>query len=422
MKKNGFSIIELIISIGLLSIVLIFMFNLLIKLSTKKTSAVKYADIALDQALISKDLNKDISLSGGISSITCSSTTTCTINLNDSPTKTISISEDKKSLTYSTATTAIFVKKLSENYEFEKFVLTEIEYDEENFYKLSITIKDNPKYNIEIYSYAQAVTRNYTVGQIFNFPYTGTVQTLKVLDSGVYQLQVWGAQGGYQVEGYGGMGGYSVGEVSITAGTILNIYVGGSGNSGGFNGGGIKSYYPGGGGATDIRVGGISLYNRFIVAGGGGSDGSGSRYGGYGGGTSGGSITVISNVTGGLGASQTAGATNGGSFGKGGNGIDSTSTTSKGGSGGGGWYGGGYTHATATAIGHPNFPGGGGSGYVWTAATAGSAPSGYLVGTQYYLSNASTSAGNTSFSAPGGGNETGHSGDGYARITVVSLN
>ncbi len=59
----------------------------------------------------------------------------------------------------------------------------------------------------------------------------------------------------------------------------------------------------------------------------------------------------------------------------------------------------------------------GGSGYILTASS--SKPSGYALGSQYYLSNASTKAGNTSFVAPGGGNETGHSGNGYARITLV---
>jgi hypothetical protein len=35
------------------------------------------------------------------------------------------------------------------------------------------------------------------------------------------------------------------------------------------------------------------------------------------------------------------------------------------------------------------------------------------------LANASTNAGNTSFTAPGGSSETGHSGNGYVRITVI---
>lgn len=78
------------------------------------------------------------------------------------------------------------------------------------------------------------------------------------------------------------------------------------------------------------------------------------------------------------------------------------------GGGGGGWYGGGSSQWRG---------GGGGSGYVLTASSH--KPTGYLLGSEYYLSNAQTIAGNQSFPAPGGGTETGHSGNGYARITLV---
>ena len=79
---------------------------------------------------------------------------------------------------------------------------------------------------------------------------------------------------------YGGKGGYSTGTLTLTQKTTIYIYVGGSGNSvtsasnsiypGGFNGGGYRYNYKGGGGATDIRIGSASLYARVIVAGGGG--------------------------------------------------------------------------------------------------------------------------------------------------------
>ena len=90
---------------------------------------------------------------------------------------------------------------------------------------------------------------------------------------------------------------------------------------------------------------------------------------------------------------------------------------------GGGWYGGVPTGGSTTVPtsnssddtqGSP-----GGSGYVYTSSTASSYPSGCKLNNSYYLTNASTKAGNTSFVAPGGGNETGHSGNGYARITLI---
>ena len=62
----------------------------------------------------------------------------------------------------------------------------------------------------------------------------------------------------------------------------------------------------------------------------------------------------------------------------------------------------------------------GGSGFVWTTDTASSVRSGYSVSTSYYLSNASTVSGDTEFESITGGTETGHTGNGYAKITWVS--
>jgi 3D (Asp-Asp-Asp) domain-containing protein len=74
--------------------------------------------------------------------------------------------------------------------------------------------------------------------------------------------------------------------------------------------------------------------------------------------------------------------------------------------GGSGWYGGGSGNSA-----------GGGSGYVYTESTAPNYPSGCLLTSDYYLKDAATVAGNTSFESPSGGTETGHSGNGYVKIT-----
>lgn len=83
-----------------------------------------------------------------------------------------------------------------------------------------------------------------------------------------------------------------------------------------------------------------------------------------------------------------------------------------------GWYGGSGT--VPDSSGDDDRGGGGGSGFVWTSSTASNVPSGYSVPTKYYLTNAATYAGNTSFESTSGGTETGHSGNGYARITLIS--
>lgn len=84
------------------------------------------------------------------------------------------------------------------------------------------------------------------------------------------------------------------------------------------------------------------------------------------------------------------------------------------GAGGGGWYGGGKGQSD-TSTGYVNYSGGG-SGFVNTAANAGYRPSGY---TGLELDSGNTKDGSASFESTSGGTETGHSGNGYARITVL---
>ena len=268
-----------------------------------------------------------------------------------------------------------------------------------------------------------------------NFDYTGTVQQVTLL-KGSYQIQCWGAQGGYRSNStYGGNGGYSTGVLNLDKKTTLYVYVGGCGNTGGtnggFNGGGKRNTYNGGGGASDVRIATDSLYARVIVAGGGGSDGATSKQGMYGGGTVGGTSTQ-SYGTGGSGGTQTGVASSSWStstqststttqegayagFGFGGNGI--YYANGYGGAGGGGWYGG--LGAYPDGSGDDDRGGGGGSGYVYKSDTASSYPSGCLLNSSYYLANASTTAGNASFPSTVGGTETGHTGNGYVRITKV---
>lgn len=283
------------------------------------------------------------------------------------------------------------------------------------------------------------------------FAYRNSAQSKTIEVSGYYYLQVWGAQGGYRRSStYAGKGGYSKGYVYLNQGDIIYIYTGGAGGSGtsgcgsaickgGYNGGGYRYKYYGGGGGTDIRINSTSLYARVIVAGGGGSDGATNKKGMYGGGTKGGSstenYTANTNYCGKGGTQTYSGysasytittqATSGlnsnsknyyaGGFGFGGGGVYLSS--GYGGAGGGGWYGG--SGNVPDSSGDDDRGGGGGSGYVYTSSTASSYPSGCLLNSSYYMSNAATYAGNTSFESTTGGSETGHSGNGYAKVTYV---
>ena len=247
------------------------------------------------------------------------------------------------------------------------------------------------------------------------FSYTGAQQTFTV-PSGVstITIKVWGAQGGsggywsnYSYCSTGGKGGYATGNLSVTAGNSVNVYVGGQGQSysscqsrmtgssyaGGWNGGGTGQSNLsgcGGGGASDVRYGGTSISDRKVIAGGGG--GGGNAYnstqlsnGGAGGGASGQTMannTQLYNRTPGAGGTQSSGNANG---------IGSNGNQNFAGGGGGGYYGGG--------VGQNSTGGGGGSGYIGS------------------VSSAETIAGNATMPDPDDGTMTGRAGNGLVVIS-----
>ena len=287
--------------------------------------------------------------------------------------------------------------------------------------------------HVKITKLSDVIYLTHAKNDIMDFNYTGSVQS-KTLKPGTYTIECWGGQGGTYSSYIGGYGGYSKGTITLTEATTVYISVGGAGSSSsttaGFNGGGTGiSSGRGGGGATDVRIGQNSLYSRVIVAGGGGGAGvtsananpcgcGGGEYGGdgYYNDTTG-SYTTGTNRCGGS-ASQTAGgktwSTNTqATFGQGGN----ASGYSCGG-GGGGWYGGGGAYDNDSDS--DGRWGGGGSGYVYTSSTAKNYPNGCLLNSTHYLTNAKTIAGNKSFKSPTGKNETGHTGNGFCRITNLT--
>lgn len=301
-----------------------------------------------------------------------------------------------------------------------------------------------------IYCSGTAITQS-------EFDYTGAEQCI-VLRAGTYKLECWGAQGGPSTR-YStiGKGGYSVGVLTLNSKHIIYVNVGGQGScgttssgwqiiSGGFNGGGgLRTYnraVSSGGGASDIRLDKSSLYTRLIVAGGGGGTGQGAGVNGHGGGTTGVGNSVAASTgvvrTGyddrtSIAASQLFGGdchvyqnygqeatySTAGSFGLGSFYYSDHRANTSAGGGGGGWYGGGTSNHTAGA---------GGSGWVYTEATytywADNSVEGktglWSIAADYYLSDASTLAGSQSFLSPKGVTETGHSGNGYVRITKLS--
>ena len=263
------------------------------------------------------------------------------------------------------------------------------------------------------------------------------------LPSGRYLLETWGASGGDCDSYQGGRGGFSSGELTLSKRTNIYVNIGGRGQyygtqlvqPGGFNGGGngwkVSYYGAGGGGATDIRINGKSLYNRVIVSGGGGGA---SQYfrGGHGGGLTGenGSFKINYIDTHNCymsGATQTmegisqhnndecmlidgrfaypAGFGVGGSFFK----TDGTGWASAG--GGGGWFGGARGCVFSAS-------GSGGSGYVFTDSSY--KIDKYKLSDSYQLKNAKLIEGDSSEKPDDIWNEKHPNyGNGAARITLL---
>ena len=266
---------------------------------------------------------------------------------------------------------------------------------------------------------------------VYDYDFTGDIQTFDVKFDGNYLLETWGAQGS-------GYGGYSRGEIYLTKDTTLYVVVGGKsgpsrgyiyyvnttsyGGAGGYNGGGTGGsggYYAsgnytctggqGGGGATHIAtksglLSSLSTSREDIIivsGGGGGSGGAGYCGGGHGGGFQGNKAGSNGNAI----ATQVSGY----AFGQAGNGTNNGVEGA--GAGGGGYFGGsgGYS-ARETACGH------GGSGYIAHPNLLNKYMTCYSCATSNDVSTKTLS--NTCFSEEPQ-KDCSKSGNGYARISLL---
>ena len=289
----------------------------------------------------------------------------------------------------------------------------------------------------------------------------GRYQVFDVVKTGKYRFELWGAQGGSGISS-GGLGAYTYGEINLTKGTRLYVYVGEQPFgilSGGWNGGGT-GYTRGGGGATDIRTVPTttltswnltaSLNSRIMVAAGGSGDswytGNSSNHranGAAGGGLIGcngpSGWNASYSGTGGKQATTSLALTNNpltsSGFGYGGN--AGTTSYSSGSGGGSGWYGGSGADAISS--------GGGGSSYIsGHAGCIGVDSSGNPLNNSYSTLNDSISYTGYKFtnttmidgagypwtteksgsssgmpSPTSSSTQTGQSGNGYAKITYL---
>ena len=295
----------------------------------------------------------------------------------------------------------------------------------------------------------------------------GTRQIL--LPKGEYMFECWGSQASS-----GGTGGYAKGVINLGQDTMAYLTAGGYGQNGGaFVGDFSESgYSDGSGGASDIRLVTNDALHKIIVAGGGGYKGSKNILvrdainvpeagihvpavyvtipmpGGYGGGEVGGSSAykdTYDETYAGKGGTQRRGGAGGldttsgwriqeSRFVSGGFYEVSSGSDRRKAAGGGGWYGGGAGGLVITEEIFPDdgqlhqttyqYGGAGGSGYVFSAATVGNAPSGYAFGTSYYMTDTVNISGHDAglpITNPDGTVTAGHFGTGHVRITVIRI-
>ena len=303
---------------------------------------------------------------------------------------------------------------------------------------------------------------------IFNFPcsdFSSCTPYSILFPQGIYKFELWGAQGGYSRiqnqdqlnEMSSGKGSYVSGILPIISSTNLFLYIGGKGedqnytdqtmSKGGYNGGGnggvdkSDADYPesgaGGGGSTDIRlIKGFSLAalkSRLIVAAGGGGSVSA-------GGQSDRSNFLAGNGGKLAGTTSTAFAIPGnqtfGEFGRGQDGLsfDATQYNCGGSSGGsgGGYYGGKTIHDEFSTSKTYEISGAGGSSYI--SGYEGCDSVSFLpfndinhTGSPVHYTGITfdkpimMSYEDANFVNQYGEKESGHFGNGAAKITVISV-
>lgn len=284
----------------------------------------------------------------------------------------------------------------------------------------------------DLYSMGSISCNEKFIGASWNFDYANKGQIFNVPCSGKYKIELWGAQGYSGNWSAGGKGAYVTGNIKLNANKSIMIFVGGSGNNKGYNGGGSGTFY--GGGATDVRVdynndNDFSLIERIMVASGGSGaynfSSSWYRTGTDGGTINGknGSVTTGTIPTGGT---QTSGGKGNstsleGKFGFGGNNTNSNVASS---GGGGGYYGGGAT----TNIGYSTEVGGSGSSFIsgYENCDAMDKDGKHTGQPNHYSGLIFTdsnmiSGSDTMPTYDGTTTKNGNVGNGYAKITLISL-
>ena len=455
MNNKGFTLVEVLVSLALVSVIAIFLFQIIFIVRDIYAEKNIKSEIYIESANISNVINKDIFEKDKdgiyIKNINKVSNDELYITYSDGIKSNIIINRENNTITYGNYTVSILDVADIGNIElYYNYDTSTIDKNGICYIKIPITHEDykNDFGVVITYRYDSSKTKingevsirpgrpdnecSIALGTVWNFDYTGNVQEFSVPCEGTYKIETWGAQGGTNIgtnnKAVGGYGGYSTGNVTLLQNDTMYIVVGQKGNSSEnyipYNGGG-RSTSMGGGGATHIAIntnrGELKQYENnvseimIVSGGGGGSDAptgwqDATSTNPIVAGSGGGYIGNASTFRPGYGGTQIEGGTGylSGSFGQGGN---SVTTGDSGGAGGGGYYGGGsgsnYTWSD----------GGGGSGYIGNTSLTAKKMVCYNCQTSDAVD---TKTETTTCTNANPTSDCAKQGNGYARITLLS--
>lgn len=143
MKKNGFTLVELTISIALLSVVMIFLLNFLTLVKKEDVGIEEITNMEIDKSVISKTINSDILKENYINTFSCTKVL-CDITLKSGAKRSITIDGNVVKYIDTINNKVLLSRKTSLPYTLKSTSLTTID-------KITFVTK-NFEYNIEIIS------------------------------------------------------------------------------------------------------------------------------------------------------------------------------------------------------------------------------------------------------------------------------
>lgn len=159
LNKDGFTLIELAVTISILSIVIVFLLRLINLFENNKEQEEKTLILSTNQSVISKYINDDVIENNGINSFICDTEYKCDITFNNGKIKTIEINNIYKTdefisiLNYYDSEQYYLRKRIPNGYMYNSIKIDETTINNQSFKIITIPISSHPEYNIEIISY-----------------------------------------------------------------------------------------------------------------------------------------------------------------------------------------------------------------------------------------------------------------------------